>query len=277
LLPLGLAGTLVVLWLQFFEGLLDEPHYRLWPYLAVALAGGLLWVLSSHLIWRRGRLGDLTDRLLEGLRKARAARVQRAAACIAGRADARSDRSEPVLLAEALGSTVHRAVTSVVMPDSDLRALEARGVDVHDALSRILAKKPRPLLRSLDLLGQCVGGCVIGVLGMLVLAVPVAALLDAGESPRSGEAAIGYALLAILVGCSLAAPVGVYLGGLACDRRGSFWATLGGGVLLLVLACSLAQLVSKDLGSAALFVGPVLTLIGGLVGFNLTRRLPKVG
>ena len=84
LVLLGLAGLFVGLWLALFGAAFDKVEFPLWPFGATVLVGASSWILSEHTIWKRGRLGDLTDCLLKGLRKGRAAKVRKASECIAG-------------------------------------------------------------------------------------------------------------------------------------------------------------------------------------------------
>jgi len=102
------------------------------------------------------------------------------------------------------------------------------------------------------------GGFIVGIIGG-----GIGARLD-----NSNDCFWGSCLFpGFLIGYPIGAAAGVYLIGNIGNETGSFWATLGGSILGWILALEVIDTSSHDWG-LILVAAP----IGGIIGFNLTRR-----
>ncbi|HET9993514.1 MAG TPA: hypothetical protein VFQ65_33485 [Kofleriaceae bacterium] len=121
---------------------------------------------------------------------------------------------------------------------------------------------------------EVVGGGGIGFVG-LVLGAFAGAGLECANGCPGDFGGLGGAILGGAVGGVLGIGVGVYLVGNYGDQTGSFGATIGGAVLGAtaggLLAAGMAS-EGRSFDSAATIVAVAGPFVGGMIGFNLTRR-----
>jgi hypothetical protein len=129
-----------------------------------------------------------------------------------------------------------------------------------------------PPLEPGNVVTQVVYGGGMSLLGGIVgTGVAFARCKQAGNNQTTGEECLDDIVVGSFIGGSLAFSFGVFLGGDTPERTGSILATLGGGFAGAALGGAGAYLLRDSPGAVAtLLIVP--TVVGSVVGFNLTRR-----
>ena len=122
--------------------------------------------------------------------------------------------------------------------------------------------------------GEVAVGAGIGFVGLL-LGGAAGAGLECSSGCPGDFGGLGGAIVGGAVGGVLGVGVGIYLIGNAGEQTGSFGATLGGAVLGATVGGLVAAGMANhgsSLDSAAVVLFVASPFVGGVLGFNLTRR-----
>lgn len=112
-----------------------------------------------------------------------------------------------------------------------------------------------------------VGLAALGMLGGIIAGGLIGPGLACGGTPRDDACAFMGAAYGIILGVTVGASTGVWLGG---DGRGTFWGALGGAAIAVVPA-----LIAALFAPAAFFAvlgSLVLAPLGAIVGYEYWRR-----